>query len=160
MGIQVGQTVKVTVTCVRVFGLFCVDDDGNDMLVKIPEISWTPSFCSCEQIADVGDSFTVKILYIDKPTGQISASIRHQYKNPWIDNTLAVGTIHNAKIRRYVECADRCIDSPGHLLEIVPGSFVMLCNEPELVVGETCRVKITSRQQHGRSVSVTLLADG
>ena len=156
MKLHAGQVVDVTVTSVQVFGLFCQYDGDTELLVLIPEISWTASFCSCEQIADVGDSITVLILRVDEPTGKISASMKQRFDNPWDSGALAVGQTHNANVIRHVTTADRCDDGPAYLLEITPGAFAMLCTcESDLVVGDSCDVTITESKPDVRAIAIT-----
>ena len=156
MNLQIDQIVDVTVKSVQVFGLFCTYEGDAELVVLIPEISWTASFCSCEQIADVGDLITVKILNIDDPSGEIAASIRHRFPDPWKTDLLNVGQSHSAKIVRHVENADRCDDGPGYLLELVPGAFVMLCTtKTALVPGNTYDVTITESNPGAHAIAVS-----
>ncbi|TWU19218.1 General stress protein 13 [Allorhodopirellula heiligendammensis] len=154
---HVGQIVDVTVTSVQTYGIFCADDDHTQVLVLIPELSWTASFCSCKQFANVGDSITVKILHIDDESGKIVASIRQIFANPWATDAFREGRRYTAKVIRHVQSADRCNNSSGYLLELVPGAFVMLCaSDLALVPGDACGVEITRVLPDARAVTVTL----
>ena len=156
MKLHTGQVVDVTVTSVQVYGLFCRYDGDTDLLVRIPEISWTASFCSCDQIAKTGDSVTVKILAVDESSGRISGSIRQRFSDPWKTDALDVGQTYAATVIRHVESADRCDDGPAYLLEIAPGAFAMLCTcESDLVVGKTCDVTITESKAEVRAIAIT-----
>jgi predicted RNA-binding protein with RPS1 domain len=124
--LKTGDVVEVEVRAVAVFGVFCRHEE-EEILVRIPEISWTASFCSCEQFAQPGERLTVKIIHVDVPTGKISASIKALHPNPWTTGELAPGVEHQARIVRYVEKADRCEDGSGYLIELIPGAYVMLC---------------------------------
>ena len=155
MKLQTDQIVDVTVTSVQVFGLFCQYDGDTDLLVLIPEISWTASFCSCEQIADVGDTVTVKIIAIDESSGKIAGSMRQRFPDPWKTDTLDAGQSHTANVVRHVKSADRCDDGPAFLLEIVPGALVMLCtSQLELVAGDTCDVTIVESKPDAHAIKV------
>ena len=50
--LKTGDVVRAVVRKTAVFGLFC-DFNGHEILVRIPELSWIPSFASCEQVAAV-----------------------------------------------------------------------------------------------------------
>ena len=155
MKLHAGQVVDVIVTSVQVFGLFCQYDGDTDLLVLIPEISWTASFCSCEQIADVGETITVVILRIDEPSGKISASIKQRFDNPWDSDALDVGKTHTANVIRHVPTADRCDDGPAYLLEIVPGAFAMLCTPgSDMVAGDSCDVTIATSNRDAIAITI------
>ena len=157
MTLQIGQTVDVIVKSVRTYGLFCVHDENTELLVLIPETSWTASYCSCEQFADVGDHITVKILHIEEDTGKIAASVRHRFPDPWATDTFQPGRSFTATVARHVDSADRCGNGPGCLLELVPGAFVMLCTPGyDLTPGDTCDVTITDVKPDAHAVSVSL----
>jgi predicted RNA-binding protein with RPS1 domain len=121
-----GQIVEVDVHTVETFGIFCRYGE-QDVLVLIPETSWIASYNSCRQFAEPGDRLTVKIVHVDAATGKISASIKSLHPDPWGSGVLEPGTIHRARVIRYVDKADRCKGGPGYLLELVPGAYVMLC---------------------------------
>jgi len=151
-----GQVVETEVVQVFVWGVFCKHQD-QELLIRIPETSWIASFCACHQFAVVGDRLTVKILYVDPQSGQVSASVREAHANPWEDGRLAPGLEYQSRVVRRVANADRCGNSPGYLLELFPGSFVMLCEREEpLEVGGTVRVVIQTSDFSRRSVTVAL----
>lgn len=156
MKLHAGQVVDVIVKSAQTYGLFCEYDGDTELLVLIPEISWTASFCSCDQIADVGDSITVKILAVDEASGKIAGSIRHRFPDPWSTDALDVGRTYTATVIRHVETADRCDNGPAYLMEIIPGSFVMLCtSDSDLVPGDVCDVTITTSNPDAHAVSVS-----
>ena len=156
MKLHEGQVVDVIVTSVQVFGLFCQYDGDTDLLVLIPEISWTASFCSCKQIADVGDSITVRILAVDESSGKIAGSIRQRHPDPWKTDALNAGQSYTANVLRHVETADRCDGGPAYLLEIVPGAYAMLCtSESDLVAGDTCDVTIVESKPDAHAITIT-----
>jgi hypothetical protein len=70
-----GDVVRAVVRKIAVFGLFC-EYGTHEILVLIPEISWIPSFASCEQVAEVGDQLKVKIVHIDQERNKIAGSVR------------------------------------------------------------------------------------
>ena len=157
MKLRADQVVDVTVKSVQVYGLFCEYDDDTDLLVLIPEVSWTASFCSCEQIADVGDSLTVKILAVDESSGKIAGSIRRRFPDPWPTDALNVGRKHTATVIRRVESADRCGGGPAYLLELIPGAYVMLCiSDANMERGDLCDVTITVSNPKAHAVEISL----
>ena len=107
-----------------VFGLFC-EYGTHEILVLIPEISWIPSFASCEQVAAVGDELEVKIVHIDRERNKIAGSFRALYpeSDPWHGAwQFGVGDVLDATVVRWVERADRCGDAGGYLLALRPAA--------------------------------------
>src|SRR5262249_13880918 len=70
-----GDVVRAVVRKTAVFGLFC-ECGTHEILVLIPEISWIPSFASCEQVAAVGDELEVKIIDPRRPASTPSGLMR------------------------------------------------------------------------------------
>jgi len=150
-----GDVIEGEVRTVAVFGVFCRCGE-QEVLVRIPETSWVASFCSCEQFAEPGDRLTVKIIHVDERTGKIAASIKALFPDPWASGELAAGTEHLASVVRYVEKADRCVDRPGYLIEMVPGAYAMLCaNGVSFKVGQRVSVVIRDSDFSSRAVRVT-----
>jgi hypothetical protein len=156
-----GNVVRAVVRKTAVFGLFC-EFGTHEILVRIPEISWIPSFASCEQVAAVGDEFDVKIVHIDKERNKIAGSIRaiHPENNPWGGTwQLNVGDVLEASVLRWVEKADRCGDAGGYLLALRPGALVMLCGleAGRFESGDRCAVRISSIDAQHEKVTVGLM---
>jgi S1 RNA binding domain len=156
-----GDVVRAIVRKTAVFGLFC-EYGRHEILVLIPEISWIPSFASCEQVAAVGDELEVKIVHIDKDSNQIAGSLRaiHPENNPWGGAwQLGVGDVLDATVVRWVERADRCGDAGGYLLALRPGALVMLCGleAGRLKSGDRRAVRITSIDALHGKVTVGLM---
>jgi ribosomal protein S1 len=84
MTLEPGDIVRARVRQTAVFGLFC-EYRTHEILVLIPEISWIPSFASCEQVAAVGDELEVKIVHIDRERNKIAGSLvaLHPESDPW-----------------------------------------------------------------------------
>src|SRR3954452_11146573 len=126
-----GDVVRAVVRKTAVFGLFC-EYVTHEILVLIPEISWIPSFASCEQAAAVGDELQVKIVHIDRERNKIAGSLLalHPASDPWHGAwQLGVGDVLEATVVRRVEKADRCDDAGGYLLALRPAALVMLCGQ-------------------------------
>jgi uncharacterized protein len=70
-----GDVVQAVVRKTAVFGLFC-EYGTHEIQVLIPEISWIPSFASCEQVAAVGDELEVKIVHIDLHFKRTGTAVR------------------------------------------------------------------------------------
>lgn len=153
--VTAGDILDVEVRSVAVFGLFCRAGD-QELLVLIPETSWVASYCSCQQFAAEGDCFRVQVLHADAESGKVSASIKSLHPDPWPSGRLAVGTVHQARVVRAIESADRCGGGPGHLLELLPGAFVVLCGESSVVVGQSCPVRVVASDFSRRAVRVAL----
>jgi predicted RNA-binding protein with RPS1 domain len=154
--VAAGDILDVEVQSVAVFELFCRAGD-QEVLVLIPETSWVASYCSCQQFGAVGDRFRVKVLNADAKSGKVSASIKALYPDPWPAGKLAVGTVHQARVIRAIESADRCGDGPGNLLELLPGAFVVLCGESSVVVGQSYSVRVVESDISQHAVRVVLV---
>jgi hypothetical protein len=159
--LSAGDIVRAVVRKTAVFGLFC-QYGTHKILVRISEISWIPSFASCEQVAAVGDELEVKIVHIDEKRNEIAGSIRaiHRQNDPWGGAwQLSVGDVLEASVVRWVEKADRCGNSGGYLLALRPGALVMLCGlrAGRLKSGDRCAVRITSIDARRKSLDVDLM---
>jgi predicted RNA-binding protein with RPS1 domain len=151
-----GDILEVVVEHVAVFGLFCRAEE-QEVLVRIPETSWVASYCSCEQFAAVGDRFRVQVLHVNTERNQISASIRVMYPDSWHTGQLAEGTIHEARVMRAIDKSDRCNHGPAYLLELLPGTYVVLGGTSPRLIGSTCRVKIVEADFKRQAVRVELV---
>ena len=156
-----GDVVRAVVRKTAVFGLFC-EFGAHEILVLIPEISWIPSFASCEQVAAVGDELEVKIVHIDKERNKIAGSLRalHPECDPWHKAwQLGVGDVLDATVVRWVDTADRCGGAGGYLLALRPAAFVMLCGQAagRFKSGDTVAVKVTALDARTRQVTVGLV---
>ena len=153
--VAAGDIIEVEVVSVAVFGLFCRYGE-QEVLVRIPEISWIASYNSCEQFASPGDRFRVMVIYINAVSGQVSGSIKAICPDPWPSDKLAVGTEYRARVVRPVASADRCGGAPGYLLELFPAAYVMMCGGPHLESGQVRSVRIIASNSFKRSVQVAL----
>lgn len=154
--LAIGDVVEVTVIRVKVYGLFC-RHETDEILVLIPYISWIASFCSCEQFAEIGDKFPVKIRNIDQDSGKIAATMIDLYSNPWETEQLEVGRKYKSRVIRFVEKSDRCNDQPAYLIEVLPGAFAMLpANDLLLSPDDNVKVVIKTSDPFMHSVSVAV----
>ncbi len=80
--LNIGQIIDVEVTLVEVYGVYC-QYMSQVIFINIPEFSWIASYNSAKQFTAPGDVLSVKIIKIDMANGQIGASIRELYDNPW-----------------------------------------------------------------------------
>jgi hypothetical protein len=155
--VATGEIIEVEVRTAAPFGLLCGSGE-QDIRVLIPETSWVASFCSCQQFAAPGDRFRVKVLHADADSGKVSASIKALYPDPWRSGWLAPGTEHRAYVVRFVESADRCGGGPGYLLELMPGTYVVLCGGGvDLEVGRAYTVTVVESDYSKRAVQVALV---
>ena len=146
--LNTGDVVRAVVRKTAVFGLFC-EYGTHEILVLIPEISWIPSFASCEQVAAVGDELEVKIVHIDRERNKIAGSLRalHPESDPWHGAwQLGVGDVLDATVVRWVEKADRCGGAGGYLLALRPAALVMLCGQEagRFKSGDRVAVRVTA----------------
>ncbi len=159
--LDTGDVVRAVVRKTAVFGLFC-EYGSHEILVLIPEISWIPSFASCEQVAAVGDELKIKIVHIDRERNKVAGSLRalHPGSDPWHGAwRLGVGDVLNATVVRWAENADRCGGGGGYLLALRPAAFVMLCGQEagRFKIGDTVAVKVTTLDARSRQVTVGLV---
>lgn len=155
--LEIGDVVDVEVESVEVFGIFC-RHESQEMLVMIPETSWIASFCSCKQFTQPGDYLKVKIKRVDRESGKIAASMKDLHPNPWETDQLQTGNEHTARIVRHVPEADRCNNGPGHLIELLPGAYAMLCaNGLSFQTGQRCTVTIVKSDPIRHAVQVTIV---
>lgn len=162
MTLNTGDVVRAVVRQTAVFGLFCVCGT-HEILVLIPEISWIPSFASCDQVAAVGDELVVKIIHIDRQRNKVAGSLiaLHPESNPWHGTwQLGVGDVLEATVVRWVEKADRCGDAGGYLLALRPAALVMLCGQDagRFKGGDKCAVRVTSIDPSRKNVTVALVS--
>jgi hypothetical protein len=156
-----GDVVRVVVRKTSVFGLFC-EYGTHEILVLIPEISWIPSFASCDQVAAVGDELEVKIVHIDRERNEIAGSVRaiHPESDPWHGAwRLDVGDVLDATVIRWVEKADRCGDAGGYLLTLRPAALVLLCGQGagRFKSGDRIAVRVTAIDARQGKVTVALV---
>ena len=156
-----GDVVRAVVRKTAVFGLFC-EYGTHEILVLIPEISWIPSFASCEQVAAVGDELEVKIVHIDRERNKIAGSLvaLHPESDPWHGAwQLGVGDVLDATVVRWVEKADRCGDAGGYLLALRPAALVMLCGQEagRFKSGDRVAVRVTAIDARQGKVTVALV---
>jgi hypothetical protein len=162
MPLTAGEVVQATVTAVRTFGIF-FDCRGHEVLVLIPETSWTACYASCDQIAQPGDQFPVKILRPVDGREQYVGSMKAAFpdSDPWSGGwELRAGQTLQVRVVRRVEHADRCNGGPGYLLELRPAAYAMFCaaDLTRLAVGDTCDVVVTAVNATGRFLRVELAA--
>jgi hypothetical protein len=159
--LKTGDVVRAVVRKTAVFGLFC-EYRTHEILVRIPELSWIPSFASCEQVAAVGDELEVKIIHIDRERNKVAGSLvaLHPENDPWHGAwRLGVGDVLEATVVRWVEKADRCGGAGGYLLALRPAALVMLCGQKagRFRSGETVTVRVTAIDARRRQVAVALV---
>ena len=160
--LKTGDVVRAVVRKTAVFGLFC-ESGTHEILVLIPELSWIPTFASCDQVAAVGDELEVKITHIDRERNKVAGSLvaLHPESDPWQGKwQLGVGDVLEATVVRWVEKADRCGDSGGHLLALRPAALVMLCGQKagRFKSGDCVAVRVTAIDARQRKVTVALVA--
>jgi predicted RNA-binding protein with RPS1 domain len=158
--LRIGDVVVAEVTNVQVFGIFC-KHGTQELLVRIPEVSWIASFNSCLQVACPGDHLTVKIIHIDEASLEIAATIKGLFPDPWQTDQLQIGTTHTATVVRYVDKSDRCGNNSAYMLQLLPGSFVMMgAKDLLLQIGQNLYVTISDSQPHTNSVRVVPASQG
>jgi hypothetical protein len=151
-----GQIVTAIVERVAVFGLF-LRHGADEILVRIPEVSWVACINSCHQFADVGDQVCVRVGGPDNKPGLFWGSIKRLAPDPWGSDGMAVGTVRSARVFRRVDQADRCEGRPGYLMEFEPGIYAMLCaGDRSFVLGDRIDMRITSSRPEANALRIAL----
>lgn len=157
--IAINDIVECEIVRVEVYGIYCRYED-LEILVLIPETSWIASFSSCKDFAQPGDYIRVKILNISTDASEIAATIKGCYPNPWESSALSVGEVMSGRVVRRIENSNRCENRPGYLVEILPGSYCVLCeDENSLSPSDTVNVRIEKTDPKHSSVVVTSQID-
>src|SRR3954451_10174198 len=100
--LQPGQVVEGAISNIVDFGA-CVDLDGIDGLIHIPELSWShvnhPS-----EILNIGDTVQVKVLDVDRDRQRISLGLKQTQEDPWqrVVDTYHVGDELEGKVTKVV----------------------------------------------------------
>ncbi|MFA6065554.1 MAG: 30S ribosomal protein S1 [Candidatus Babeliaceae bacterium] len=98
--VQVGSTVKGTISSITDYGLFVEVAKGVEGLIHISEISWTDRITDLAKHYKVGDTIEALVVSLDKENRRMSLSIKQLEKNPWeeITDQFVVGQKIKGKI--------------------------------------------------------------
>ena len=97
------------------------------------------------------------MIYYTEEKKQYAISIRSLYQNPWENDSFKVGSIYQSFIRHKVNDADRLDYNSGYLVEIIPGSFVMLDPDGErFKENDVCEVIITHKDEQKHALKIKL----
>ncbi len=169
--IQVGQTVRGTVTSLATYGAF-VDLGGIEGLLHVSELGHG-RVAHPQDVVAVGQELDVQILKItpaegDRGRDKISLSRRALVKDPWQEEAarLVPGTRRQGKVARlelfgaFVELAPG-VDGLLHISELAAGSGREVRHPRELLkIGQTMEVAILSVDRETRRIALGLPAKG
>jgi small subunit ribosomal protein S1 len=102
------------VTSVREFGAFINLGAGVEGLLHVSEMGWS-RVSDTSQIAQPGDTITVKVLRVDETTQKISLGLKQLTGDPWaeVQATYEVGQVRTGRVTRLAEF--------GAFVELEPG---------------------------------------
>jgi small subunit ribosomal protein S1 len=169
--IQVGQTLRGTVTSLAAYGAF-VDLGGIEGLLHVSELGYG-RVAHPQEVVAVGQELEVQILKIvpaDGPKGRdkISLSRRALVKDPWQEEAarLAPGTRRQGKVARielfgaFVELSQG-VDGLLHISELAAGTGREVRHPREVVkLGQTLEVAILSVDREARRIALGLPGKG
>jgi len=159
--LDVGQTHEGVVRKIQPFGAF-VDLGGVDGLVHISKLSWDrvnhPS-----DVLQEGETISVKIDKIDKPTGKISLSYRDTMAHPWegIETRYSTGSTATGVISRIAVFGafvrlESGVEGLIHISELAHHRVLRVTNVVE--EGQEVEVKILSVDPESQRMSLSLKA--
>ena len=157
--LNVGDTVKGTVTGVVDFGVF-VNVDGIEGLIHISEISWERVNDPSDYVK-VGDMVDAKIIAIDKE--RLSLSMKQLVEDPWLSEVegLKKGSKVDGTVTRITPFGAFVQISPAvealvHVSELGEGNDV----DPEKVftLNERKKFTVLDIDREGRKISLTVVS--
>ena len=169
--IQVGQTVRGTVTSLAAYGAF-VDIGGIEGLLHVSELGHG-RVAHPQDVVAVGQELEVQILKIvpaenEKGRDKISLSRRALVKDPWQEEAtrLVTGSRRQGKVSRielfgaFIELAPG-VDGLLHISELAAGSGREVRHPRELLkIGQSLEVAILSVDRETRRIALGLPAKG
>ena len=101
--LQEGQIVQGIVRSMRNFGAF-VDLGDAEGLVPISELAWS-MVKSPEEVVNIGDELTLKVLRVDREGKKISLSLKRTRPEPWdsVTDRYQVGDIVEGTVTRLMD---------------------------------------------------------
>lgn len=115
--VQVGSTIKGTITNIADYGLFIELIPGVEGFVYVLDISWSQYLRDINEHYKIGDTIDTCILSLDRKNHKISLGIKQLTANPWEHDTFlstyAVGTTHEGIVRNLTHF--------GAFIELEPG---------------------------------------
>ncbi|WP_243018272.1 30S ribosomal protein S1 [Candidatus Cardinium hertigii] len=115
--VQVGSTIKGTITNIADYGLFIELMPGVEGFVYVLDISWSQYLRDINEHYKIGDTIETCILSLDRKTHKISLGIKQLTGDPWENDaflsTYAVGTTHEGVVRNLTHF--------GAFIELEPG---------------------------------------
>ncbi|WP_243518074.1 MULTISPECIES: 30S ribosomal protein S1 [unclassified Candidatus Cardinium] len=115
--VQVGSTIKGTITNIADYGLFIELMPGVEGFVYVLDISWSQYLRDINEHYKIGDTIETCILSLDRKSHKISLGIKQLTGDPWENDaflsTYAVGTTHEGVVRNLTHF--------GAFIELEPG---------------------------------------
>lgn len=156
--LEVGQTVKGTITSIRDFGAF-VDIGGLEGLIPISEISYG-RISDIHSALEEGQQVEVAIMKLDWENDRFSFSLKETLPDPWDTCQLQEGTILTGTVARLMDFGAFVTLAPGidglvHISNLGAGRRI---NHPREVVkeGDGLEVRITSIDLENKRISLSL----
>ncbi len=148
--LKVGDKVKGKVVVMADYGAFVEIAPGVEGLIHVSEMSWSQHLRSAQDFLKVGDEVEATILTLDRDERKMSLGIKQLKADPWekIDETYAVGSKHQAKVRNFTNFGvfveiEEGIDGLIHISDLSwtkkikhPAEFTSIGEEIDVVVLE------------------------
>ena len=161
--LEVGQTVKGTITSLRDFGAF-LDIGGVEGLIPVSEIGWG----RVEDIRGVlseGQEVEAAIMKLDWDNDRFSFSLKDTLPDPWDNATSKYyeGSIHTGQVARLTDFGAFVTLEPGidglvHISKLGAGRRI---NHPREVVeqGQSLEVKVEGLDLDKRRISLATIGE-
>ncbi|CDG49484.1 30S ribosomal protein S1 [Cardinium endosymbiont of Bemisia tabaci] len=115
--LEVGSTIKGTITNIADYGLFIELMPGIEGFVYVLDISWSQYLRDINEHYKIGDTIEACILSLDRKNYKIALGIKQLTGDPWEHDrflsTYAVGTTHEGVVRNLTHF--------GAFIELEPG---------------------------------------
>jgi len=157
--IEVGQTVRGTVSRLAPFGAF-IDLGGVDGLLHISEMAWY-RVNSPSDIMKEGDEMDVYVLSVDCEKEKVSLGLKQLSKDPWslVAEKYQVGSVHEVKVVRVAAFGafaelETGVEGLIHISQISHQRLVK--TEDGVKPGETVSVKVLNVDVDAHRISLSI----
>jgi small subunit ribosomal protein S1 len=99
--IQVGSVVEGKIVNIEDYGAFLEITPGVEGLIHVSEVSWSSQPINSRDFFQEGDTFSAKVVTIDREERKMSLSLKQLTEDPWsiIEQKYAQGTKHSGEVK-------------------------------------------------------------
>lgn len=99
--IQVGSVVEGKIVNIEDYGAFLEITPGVEGLIHVSEVSWSSQPINSRDFFQEGDTFSAKVVTIDREERKMSLSLKQLTEDPWsiIEQKYAQGTKHTGEVK-------------------------------------------------------------